>query len=68
RNAKDVMVLCDCSKRELLKELGANELKPKIIFDRKEAVKRFGLTKKVLANYSFEEAVLERVALVDLAG
>jgi len=67
RDARDVIVMCDCSKQDVMKALGGKERKPTFKPDRKEVVQRFEIAGKVLSVYSLEQAVLEKVALADVA-
>ncbi|MFA6035804.1 MAG: KEOPS complex subunit Cgi121 [Candidatus Micrarchaeia archaeon] len=64
KDAGNVVVMFEgVGKEEVLKGLGARELKPVFAADGKEMAKRFGLSTKALAAYPLEKLVLERVAM-----
>ncbi|VVC03379.1 KEOPS complex subunit Cgi121 [Candidatus Burarchaeum australiense] len=66
RDLKNVLVCADCGRKaEVLKALGAKELKPTFVADEKEVAKRFGISAKMLKAYTLEQAVLEKVAMAD---
>jgi len=67
RDARDVLVLCDCTKGRVLRELGGKERRPAFAPDEKGIARRFGISKGALSACSLEEAVLEKVALADVA-
>jgi len=66
RNLKNVLVCADCTRGEVLKALGAKELKPTFIGEEKEVAKRFGISTKMMKSYTLEQCVLEKVAMADV--
>jgi len=66
KDTKNVLICSNCSKSELLKALGAKELKPTFIGDEKEIAKRFGISAKMLKACTLEQCVLEKVAMADI--
>jgi len=66
KDARNVLMFWDAEGMGLVRELGAKKLKPTFVAEEKEVAKIFGISARMLASYTLEKCVLEKVAMADV--